>query len=110
MWAPRQLGMRAGRRTLSPAMEPSRCSGVTRKGMADTLPSGSTPLPARGNRPSVISMTGDAMRGATEGTTTGWYAKELDERANIAWSRATAIWILLFTPGDEMSGRILREK
>jgi hypothetical protein len=55
--------------------------------MADTPPLGSTPLPARGNRSSVISITGDAMRGATEGTTTGWYAKELDERANIAWSR-----------------------
>ena len=101
MWAPRQLGMRAGRRTLSPAMEPSRCSGVTRKGMADTLPSGSTPLPARGNRPSVISITGDAMRGATEGTTTGWYAKELDERASIVVEQATAIWMLIYRQGTK---------
>ena len=110
MWAPRQLGMRAGRRTLSPAMEPSRCSGVTRKGMAETLPSGSTPLPARGNRPSVISITGDAMRGATEGTTTGWYAKELDERASIAWSSVDGNLDAYLSPGDEMSGRLRVER
>jgi len=77
--------------------------------MADTLPSGSTPLPARGNRPSVISITGDAMRGATEGTTTGWYAKELDERASIAWSSVDGNLDAYLSPGDEMSGRFAQQ-
>ena len=75
--------------------------------MAAVLPSASTPLPARGNRPSVISITGDAMRGATEGTTTGWYAKELDERASIAWSSVDGNLDAYLSPGDEMSGRSL---
>ena len=51
--------------------------------MAATRPSGSTPLPAAGNRPSVIAIDGDAMRGVTVGTATGLYAKELVERANM---------------------------
>ena len=51
--------------------------------MAAVRPSGSTPLPAAGNRPSVIAIDGDAMRGATVGTATGLYAKELVERANM---------------------------
>ena len=55
--------------------------------MAATRPSGSTPLPAAGNRPSVIAIDGDAMRGVTVGTATGLYAKELVERANMAEGR-----------------------
>ena len=51
--------------------------------MAAVRPSGSTPLPAAGNRPSVIAIDGDAMRGVTVGTATGLYAKELVERANM---------------------------
>ena len=51
--------------------------------MAAVRPSGSTPLPAAGNRPSVIAIDGDAMRGATVGTATGLYANELVERANM---------------------------
>ena len=45
-------------------------------------------MPAAGNRPSVIAIDGDAMRGVTVGTATGLYAKELVERANMA-ERAT---------------------
>eukprot|EP00964_Phaeocystis_antarctica_P068999 scaffold41835_cov63-Phaeocystis_antarctica.AAC.2 len=55
--------------------------------MAAVRPSGSTPLPAAGNRPSVIAIDGDAMRGATVGTATGLYAKELVERANMVEER-----------------------
>ena len=58
--------------------------------MAAVRPSGSTPLPAAGNRPSVIAIDGDAMRGATVGTATGLYAKELVERASMAEEQATA--------------------
>ena len=44
-------------------------------------------MPAAGNRPSVIAIDGDAMRGVTVGTATGLYAKELVERANMAEGR-----------------------
>ena len=65
--------------------------------MAAVRPSGSTPLPAAGNRPSVIAIDGDAMRGATVGTATGLYAKELVERANMKGDGSTddrkKIWL-----------------
>ena len=47
-------------------------------------------MPAAGNRPSVIAIDGDAMRGVTVGTATGLYAKELVERASMAEEQATA--------------------
>ena len=70
--------------------------------MAATRPSGSTPLPAAGNRPSVIAIDGDAMRGVTVGTATGLYAKELVERANMAERRRQAkIWQGNYEFGEE---------
>ena len=66
--------------------------------MAATRPSGSTPLPAAGNRPSVIAIDGDAMRGVTVGTATGLYAKELVERANMAERK---IWQGNYEFGEE---------
>ena len=70
--------------------------------MAATRPSGSTPLPAAGNRPSVIAIDGDAMRGVTVGTATGLYAKELVERANMAGKATTGkIWQGNYEFGEE---------